>query len=84
MDFFTSSSWSPSTRMLRRACPQGAGGYGGYYQMNLGDEEAIGLGGVELIRAAMRKAAKQLRWKVTNHRVDRHPQRHRDRRPGHT
>ncbi|MEV8311677.1 hypothetical protein AB0P36_31160 [Streptomyces flavidovirens] len=33
--------------------------------MNLDDEEAVGLGGVELIRAAMRKAAKQLGWKVT-------------------
>ncbi|MFD4260705.1 hypothetical protein ACFWR9_24560 [Streptomyces sp. NPDC058534] len=51
--------------LLRRACPDGAGGYGGYYQVNLDDEEAVGLGGVELIRAAMRKAAKQLGWKVT-------------------
>ncbi|MER8226374.1 hypothetical protein ABTZ58_38975 [Streptomyces sp. NPDC094143] len=51
--------------LLRRACPQDAGGYGGYYQVDFGDEEAIALGGVELIRAAMRKAAKQLRWKVT-------------------
>ncbi|MBX7555422.1 hypothetical protein K1Y78_47970 [Streptomyces sp. tea 10] len=33
--------------------------------MNLGEEEAVGLGGVELIRAAMRKSAKQLGWKVT-------------------
>ncbi|MEU2872827.1 hypothetical protein ABZ769_27070 [Streptomyces olivoreticuli] len=32
--------------------------------MNLDDEEAVGLGGVELIRAAMRKAARQLGWKV--------------------
>ncbi|WP_333751503.1 hypothetical protein [Streptomyces sp. IBSBF 2394] len=48
--------------LLRRACPDGAGGYGGYYQVNLDDEEAVGLGGVELIRAAMRKAAKQLGW----------------------
>ncbi|MEV5386261.1 hypothetical protein [Streptomyces sp. NPDC052721] len=31
--------------LLRRACPEGAGGYGGYYQVNLGDEEAVGLGG---------------------------------------
>ncbi|MFF1498219.1 hypothetical protein [Streptomyces sp. NPDC058304] len=51
--------------LLRRACPEGGGGYGGYYQVNLGDEEAVGLGGVELIRAAMRKAARQLGWKVT-------------------
>lgn len=51
--------------LLRWACPDGAGGYGGYYQVNLDDEEAVGLGGVELIRAAMRKAAKQVGWKVT-------------------
>ncbi|MGW7134022.1 hypothetical protein ACWGIA_37595 [Streptomyces bobili] len=51
--------------LLRRTCPQDAGGYGGYYQVNLDDEEAAGLGGVELIRAAMRKAARQLGWKVT-------------------
>jgi hypothetical protein len=51
--------------LLRRSCPKGAGGYGGAYQVNLGDEEAVGLGGVELIRAAMRKAARQLGWKVT-------------------
>ncbi|WP_406132294.1 hypothetical protein [Streptomyces sp. NBC_00989] len=50
--------------LLRRACPEGAGGYGGSYQVNLDDEEAVGLGGVELIRAAMRKAARKLDWKV--------------------
>ncbi|MFE5084426.1 hypothetical protein [Streptomyces mirabilis] len=51
--------------LLRRACPEGAGGFGGSYQVNLDDEEAVGLGGVELIRAAMRRAARQLGWKVT-------------------
>ncbi|MFF8919025.1 hypothetical protein ACF08M_38450 [Streptomyces sp. NPDC015032] len=50
--------------LLLRNCPEGAGGFGGSYQVNLDDEEAIGLGGVELIRAAMRKAARQLGWKV--------------------
>ena len=50
--------------LLRRSCPEGAGGYGGSYQVNLDDEEAVGLGGVELIRAAMRKAARALGWKV--------------------
>ncbi|MEU0896803.1 hypothetical protein [Streptomyces massasporeus] len=50
--------------LLRRSCPEGAGGYGGSYQVNLDDEEAVGLGGVELIRAAMRKAARQLDWQV--------------------
>ncbi|MER6639033.1 hypothetical protein ABT285_26205 [Streptomyces microflavus] len=51
--------------LLRRNCPEGADGYGGSYQVNLDDEEALELGGVELIRAAMRKAARQLGWKVT-------------------
>ncbi|MEU9405790.1 hypothetical protein AB0E08_08795 [Streptomyces sp. NPDC048281] len=51
--------------LLRRSCPEDAGGYGGSYQVNLDDEEAVGMGGVELIRAAMRKAARQLGWKVT-------------------
>jgi hypothetical protein len=32
--------------------------------VNLDDEEAVVLGGVELIRAAMRKAGRQLGWKV--------------------
>lgn len=50
--------------LLRRACPEDAGGYGGSYQVNLDDEEAVALGGVELIRAAMRKAARHLDWKV--------------------
>ncbi|MFF4053502.1 hypothetical protein ACFYZ5_43545 [Streptomyces chartreusis] len=50
--------------LLRRACPEGAGGYGGSYQVNLDDEEAVRLGGVELIRAAMRRAARQLGWRV--------------------
>ncbi|MFF9076048.1 hypothetical protein ACF1A9_27730 [Streptomyces sp. NPDC014872] len=50
--------------LLQRSCPDGGGGYGGGYQMNLDDEEAVGLGGVELIRAAMRKAARTLGWKV--------------------
>ncbi|MFG2681303.1 hypothetical protein [Streptomyces sp. NPDC048392] len=50
--------------LLRRSCPEGAGGYGGSYQVNLDDEEAVGLGGVELIRAAMRRAARQLDWQV--------------------
>ncbi|MFE2536869.1 hypothetical protein [Streptomyces sp. NPDC059371] len=44
---------------------EGAGGFGGSYQVNLDDEEAVGLGGVELIRAAMRRAARQLGWKGT-------------------
>ncbi|MEU7297677.1 hypothetical protein AB0A76_31525 [Streptomyces exfoliatus] len=51
--------------LLRRSGLEGAGGFGGSCQVNLGDEEAVGLGGVELIRAAVRKAARRLGWKVT-------------------
>jgi hypothetical protein len=51
--------------LLHRNYPEGADGFGGSYQVNLDDEEAVGLGGVELIRAAMRKAARQLGWKAT-------------------
>ncbi|MFE4874519.1 hypothetical protein [Streptomyces sp. NPDC056682] len=51
--------------LLRRACPENAAGYGGSFQVNLDDEEAVGLGGVELIWAAMRKAARQAGWRAT-------------------
>ncbi|PVC82156.1 hypothetical protein DBP19_33620 [Streptomyces sp. CS090A] len=51
--------------LLCRNCLKGADGYGGSYQVNLDDEEALELGGVELIRAAKRKAARQFGWKVT-------------------
>ncbi|MDH6580905.1 hypothetical protein M2161_000011 [Streptomyces sp. SAI-133] len=50
--------------LLRRCSPENAGGFGGSCQVNLGDEEAVRLGGVELIRAAMRKAARQLDGKA--------------------
>ncbi|MCG7205357.1 hypothetical protein [Streptomyces arenae] len=50
--------------LLRRSCPEGAGGFGGSYQVNLDDEVAGGLGGVELIRAAMRRVARPLDWNV--------------------
>ncbi|WP_063801999.1 hypothetical protein [Streptomyces sp. WM6378] len=50
--------------LLRRACPENAGGYGGSLQLNLDDEEAVAMGGVQLIRAAMRRAARSLNWKV--------------------
>ncbi|MEW1583695.1 hypothetical protein AB0407_37375 [Streptomyces microflavus] len=51
--------------LLCRNCPERADGYGGSCQVNLDDEEALELGGVELIPAAMRKAARQPGWKVT-------------------
>ncbi|MFJ1795238.1 hypothetical protein [Kitasatospora griseola] len=48
--------------LLRRTCPPGAGGYGGSYELRLAPSEAEDLGGVPLIRSAMRKAAKELGW----------------------
>ncbi|MET8981747.1 hypothetical protein ABZX85_39755 [Streptomyces sp. NPDC004539] len=48
--------------LLRRTCPPGAGGYGGSYELRLASSEAEDLGGLLLIRSAMRKAAKELGW----------------------
>lgn len=48
--------------LLARSCPVGGGGYGGSYELRLGVAEAEELGGVDLIRSAMRKAARSLGW----------------------
>ncbi|MFE4481343.1 MULTISPECIES: hypothetical protein [Streptomycetaceae] len=48
--------------LLRRTCPADAGGYGGSYELRLTAQEAEELGGVPLIRSAMRKAARELGW----------------------
>lgn len=48
--------------LLRRSCPAGGGGYGGSYELRLTAEEAAELGGVALIRSAMRKAGRSLGW----------------------
>ncbi|MGI3202487.1 hypothetical protein ACRJ4W_37245 [Streptomyces sp. GLT-R25] len=50
--------------VLKTTCPQGAGGYGGSLQASLHPAVAEKLGGMELIRAAMRRAARQLGWRV--------------------
>ncbi|MET7510660.1 hypothetical protein [Streptomyces albidoflavus] len=50
--------------VLRASCPEGAGGFGGSLQANLHPQDAEALGGVPLIRAAMRRAARQLGWRV--------------------
>ncbi|MHC3475298.1 hypothetical protein ACYF6T_42455 [Streptomyces sp. 7R007] len=49
---------------LEATCPPGASGYGGALQANLHPAEAEMLGGMALIRAAMRRAARQLGWRV--------------------
>ncbi|MET8177168.1 hypothetical protein [Streptomyces clavifer] len=50
--------------VLQASCPEGAGGYGGSLEARLHPSDAQALGGVELIRAAMRRAARQLGWRV--------------------
>ncbi|MET9952496.1 hypothetical protein ABZ135_13250 [Streptomyces sp. NPDC006339] len=50
--------------VLQATCPEGAGGYGGALQANLHPADADVLGGVPLIRAALRRAARQLGWRV--------------------
>ncbi|MBQ0883187.1 hypothetical protein KBY48_35410 [Streptomyces sp. RT42] len=49
---------------LEATCPPGASGYGGALQANLHPADAEMLGGVALIWAAMRCAARQLGWRV--------------------
>ncbi|MFI9202168.1 hypothetical protein [Streptomyces sp. NPDC053048] len=48
--------------LLRRTCPEGGGGFGGSYELRLSAEEVDELGGLDLIRSAMRKAARELGW----------------------
>ncbi|MFJ3616211.1 hypothetical protein [Streptomyces hydrogenans] len=50
--------------VLQASCPEGAGGYGGALEARLHPVDAQALGGLELIRAAMRRAARQLGWQV--------------------
>ncbi|MGW5003484.1 hypothetical protein ACWEP8_38165 [Streptomyces hydrogenans] len=50
--------------VLQASCPEGAGGYGGALDARLHPVDAQALGGLELIRAAMRRAARQLGWRV--------------------
>ncbi|MEU7028919.1 hypothetical protein AB0A60_19790 [Streptomyces sp. NPDC046275] len=48
--------------LLERSGPEGAGGYGGTFQVHVPSETATQLGGLDLIRAALRKAARELGW----------------------
>ncbi|WNO76930.1 hypothetical protein [Streptomyces sp. AM8-1-1] len=48
--------------LLRRSCPPGGGVFGGSYELRLGVDEAEELGGVALIRSAMRQAGRALGW----------------------
>ncbi|MEU9337947.1 hypothetical protein AB0D49_33100 [Streptomyces sp. NPDC048290] len=49
--------------LLERSGPEGAGGYGGTFQVHVPVETAAQLGGLDLIRAALRKAARELGWR---------------------
>ncbi|MGP3991625.1 hypothetical protein [Streptomyces sp. 3N207] len=48
--------------LLKKSCPPGGGGFGGWYELRLDVDEAEDLGGVGLIRSAMRQAARSLGW----------------------
>lgn len=50
--------------VLEATCPPGGSGYGGALQASLHPADAEMLGGMALIRAAMRRAARQLGWRV--------------------
>lgn len=45
--------------LLERSGPEGAGGYGGTFQVHVPSATAEQLGGLDLIRAALRKAARE-------------------------
>ncbi|MGP3777178.1 hypothetical protein ACTWJ8_40720 (plasmid) [Streptomyces sp. SDT5-1] len=48
--------------LLERSSPEGAGGYGGRFQLVLGNLEVDHLGGAELVSAALVAAARVLGW----------------------
>ncbi|MFE0779081.1 hypothetical protein [Streptomyces sp. NPDC058861] len=48
--------------LLEHSGPEGASGYGGTFQVHVPSEAAAQLGGLDLIRAALRKAARELGW----------------------
>ncbi|MFE7134595.1 hypothetical protein ACFVIM_27415 [Streptomyces sp. NPDC057638] len=50
--------------LLEDSCPPDGHGYGGAFELRLPDEEVVGLGGVELLRSALRAAARELGWRV--------------------
>ncbi|WP_030276393.1 hypothetical protein [Streptomyces sp. NRRL B-24484] len=49
--------------LLTRSCPPRAGGYGGAWEVRLARAEAEDLGGLDLLRSAMRVAARSLGWR---------------------
>lgn len=48
--------------LISRACPQNAGGYGGGYELRLTRQEVDEVGGLDLLRSALRGAARSLGW----------------------
>ncbi|MFE8941048.1 hypothetical protein ACFYNX_26645 [Streptomyces sp. NPDC007872] len=48
--------------ILKSSGPEGAGGYGGTFQVHVPSATAAELGGLDLIRAALRKTARELGW----------------------
>lgn len=56
--------------LLERSGPEGAGGYGGTFQVHVPSETAEQLGGLDLIRAALRKAARELGFARPGDRIN--------------
>ncbi|MEV7182568.1 hypothetical protein AB0O09_38710, partial [Kitasatospora sp. NPDC093679] len=50
--------------LLTRSCPPQGGGYGGAWEVRLTWAETEDLGGLALLRSAMRAAARTLGWRV--------------------
>lgn len=48
--------------LLARSCPPDGGGYGGAYELRLTGQEVRELGGFEIVRSALRAAARSLGW----------------------
>ncbi|EDY48866.1 hypothetical protein [Streptomyces clavuligerus] len=60
--------------LLERSGPESAGGYGGTFQVHVPSETAAQLGGLDLIRAALRKAARELGWTFGTYGFDGGPE----------
>jgi hypothetical protein len=48
--------------LLERTCPPDGGGHGGAYELRLTAREVRELGGYEVLRSALRAAARQVGW----------------------
>ncbi|MEV6207309.1 hypothetical protein [Kitasatospora sp. NPDC051914] len=58
--------------LLTRSCPPRAGGYGGAWEIRLTHAEAEEVGGLDLLRSAMRAAARSLGWRFETYGMATH------------